>query len=126
MLMRSENQPPVLDEPPTIWTRQPGWIEDAVEDFSEALIFVSHDRYFIPEFDDRIWPWRTEAHRLPGRPICLSGVPGPAECSAADGEVRGKEAGKAQKRKAPQPEKHLARLEREIAAAEDALGALDG
>ncbi|MBQ2632999.1 MAG: ABC transporter ATP-binding protein, partial [Oscillospiraceae bacterium] len=31
------------------------WIEDAVEDYSGALLFVSHDRWFIERFANRIW-----------------------------------------------------------------------
>ena len=46
----------VLDEPTNhldIDSRE--WIEDAIEDYNEALIFVSHDRYFIERFANRIW-----------------------------------------------------------------------
>lgn len=31
------------------------WIEEAVEEFSGTLLFVSHDRYFIDRFANRIW-----------------------------------------------------------------------
>ena len=31
------------------------WIEESVEDYGEALLFVSHDRYFINRFATRIW-----------------------------------------------------------------------
>lgn len=30
-------------------------MEDALSDYSEALLFVSHDRYFIEKFATRIW-----------------------------------------------------------------------
>lgn len=46
----------VLDEPTNhldIASRE--WIEEAVEDFEGALLFVSHDRYFIKRFATRIW-----------------------------------------------------------------------
>ncbi|NLO48052.1 MAG: ABC-F family ATP-binding cassette domain-containing protein [Clostridiales bacterium] len=46
----------VLDEPTNhldIDSRE--WIESALEDYEEALLFVSHDRYFIDRFATRIW-----------------------------------------------------------------------
>ena len=45
-----------LDEPTNhldILSRE--WLEDAIDDFSETMIFVSHDRYFISRFATRIW-----------------------------------------------------------------------
>ncbi len=45
-----------LDEPTNhldILSRQ--WVEDAIDEYSETLIFVSHDRYFIDRFATRIW-----------------------------------------------------------------------
>ncbi len=45
-----------LDEPTNhldISSRE--WLEDAIDDFSETMIFVSHDRYFIERFATRIW-----------------------------------------------------------------------
>ena len=45
-----------LDEPTNhldILSRE--WLEDAVDSFSETMIFVSHDRYFIDRFATRIW-----------------------------------------------------------------------
>ncbi len=46
----------LLDEPTNhldILSRQ--WVEDAIDDFSETMLFVSHDRYFIDRFATRIW-----------------------------------------------------------------------
>ncbi|MBQ3088977.1 MAG: ABC-F family ATP-binding cassette domain-containing protein [Oscillospiraceae bacterium] len=46
----------ILDEPTNhldITSRE--WIESSVEDFEGALLFVSHDRYFIDRFATRIW-----------------------------------------------------------------------
>ncbi len=56
MLMRDEVNFLILDEPTNhldIQSRE--WIEDAVEDYGGALLFVSHDRYFIEKFATRIW-----------------------------------------------------------------------
>lgn len=56
MLMREEINLLILDEPTNhldITSRE--WIEDAVEGYDEALLFVSHDRYFIEKFATRIW-----------------------------------------------------------------------
>ena len=56
MLMRSDVNLLILDEPTNhldIASRE--WMEDALEDYGEALMFVSHDRYFIEKFATRIW-----------------------------------------------------------------------
>ncbi len=54
----------LLDEPTNhldIASRE--WIEEAVESYDETLIFISHDRYFIDRFANRIW-------ELSGGKIC--------------------------------------------------------
>ena len=56
MLMGSEINFLILDEPTNhldIASRE--WIEDALSDYQQTLLFVSHDRYFIEKFATRIW-----------------------------------------------------------------------
>ena len=56
MLMNADVNLLILDEPTNhldLPSRE--WIEESVSDFSETLIFISHDRYFIDRFATRIW-----------------------------------------------------------------------
>jgi ATPase subunit of ABC transporter with duplicated ATPase domains len=56
MLMMGSINFLILDEPTNhldVMSRE--WIEEALEDYEEALLFVSHDRYFISRFATRIW-----------------------------------------------------------------------
>ena len=56
MLMGGDVNFLILDEPTNhldIASRE--WMEDALSDYEQTLLFVSHDRYFIEKFATRIW-----------------------------------------------------------------------
>jgi ATP-binding cassette, subfamily F, member 3 len=56
LLMQKDVNMLILDEPTNhldIASRE--WIEECVERFEGTILFVSHDRYFISRFADKIW-----------------------------------------------------------------------
>ena len=64
MLMDEKINLLILDEPTNhldIASRE--WIEAAIEEFEGVLLFVSHDRYFIEKFAERIWHLEDRAIR---------------------------------------------------------------
>ena len=59
MLMGGDVNFLILDEPTNhldLASRE--WMEDALSDYAQTLLFVSHDRYFIEKFANRIWALR--------------------------------------------------------------------
>ena len=132
ILMRSDINFLLLDEPTNhldLISRE--WMEDALSDYGEALLFVSHDRWFIEKFATRIWclrnghiedfrggfsEWRDAEQR---REML--------ERNAKNAE-RAREAEKApaeKKKASPNRDRQRQRLEKEIEKAEAALEAVE-
>lgn len=126
MLMGSNINLLILDEPTNhldIASRE--WIEDALSDYSEALLFVSHDRYFIDRFAERVWALENGAindFRGGYKDYCAWRERQAANTAAVKTSVK-----KAESKK-PRPKntgKELAKIEREIEKLEKELKALD-
>ncbi len=117
----------VLDEPTNhldIASRE--WMEDALSDYEQTLLFVSHDRYFIEKFATRIWTLEDGQFS-----DFRGGWKEYGEWRARQA-VFSRNAGKSEKKekrdtRAPRPanaERLIAKTEREIAALEEKLAAL--
>ncbi|MEE0204114.1 MAG: ABC-F family ATP-binding cassette domain-containing protein, partial [Oscillospiraceae bacterium] len=132
MLMGEQINLLILDEPTNhldIASRE--WMEDALMDYSEALLFVSHDRYFIEKFATRIWELRDggitdykgsfeqyRAFKARQEQLALvekNKAPAPAA----------KAAPKPARKRPPNIEKQIAKLEKEIEKLETRSGELD-
>ena len=129
MLMANKVNFLILDEPTNhldIPTRE--WIEDAVEQFEGTLLFVSHDRYFINRFANRIWEMRDQGivdfrggfadYRRIAAEAARAPAPKREEPKAQKRPVKDRS------REARAAEKRASILEREIEQAEAELAAL--
>ncbi|OPZ94219.1 MAG: putative ABC transporter ATP-binding protein [Firmicutes bacterium ADurb.Bin419] len=59
LLMQCETNFLILDEPTNhldIVSRE--WIEESLEQYKDTLVFISHDRYFLNRFANRIWDFK--------------------------------------------------------------------
>ena len=128
MLMGGDINLLILDEPTNhldIASRE--WMEDALSDYEQTLLFVSHDRYFIEKFATRIWALRDgEITDFRGgyREYCAWRERQDQLRLAA---ALPKQEKKEEKKKPHQPnsEKQIAKTEREIARLEEKIAALD-
>ena len=132
MLMDGEVNLLILDEPTNhldIASRE--WIEEAVEAYDGALLFVSHDRYFIQRFATRIWELADGAVTDYPMGFAQYRELKRAEAEAAKRPASAKADAKSGKRaKAPERRQSVRRrlelCERDVAKAEARLTALDG
>ncbi len=117
----------MLDEPTNhLDLNSREWMEDALSDYREALLFVSHDRWFIERFATRIWELRdgkitdfrgtfTEYREYQKRQESLQQVE--KQRQVKKGDTRPK--------RPPNRERQLARLEKEIEKAEERVKELE-
>jgi ATPase subunit of ABC transporter with duplicated ATPase domains len=135
MLMGGEINLLVLDEPTNhldIASRE--WMEDALSDYEQTLLFVSHDRYFIEKFATRIWAldggvfydyrgsfsqYRAYRQRLAAAAAAQDAG------KSARADKKDAKTGDTKKKAYQSPEKKLARLEREIAKLEAQIAELE-
>ena len=126
MLMGSDINFLILDEPTNhldIASRE--WMEDALSDYEQTLLFVSHDRYFIEKFATRIWALdRGEITDYRGgyRDYAAWRERQTVYTQAERTTQKKKEE---KKPRTPSLEKQIARVEREIAKLEEQLAGLD-
>ena len=130
MLMDSKINLLILDEPTNhldIQSRE--WIEEAVEEYEGNLLFVSHDRYFIDRFATRIWMLEggkitdfkgTYQEYLAAKEKGRLDAAGPAQVGGPS--AKGVPPEKKDKPKRPGGTKNL---EKEVNAAERAVGAAE-
>ena len=120
MLMKAEINLLILDEPTNhldLPSRE--WIEEAVAEYDETLLFISHDRYFINRFATRIWELAdgvftdfegTYAEYIKQKDIIK------AEKQVKGNDRKSRQSGQrnSHKKKPSEAQKELRRLEREI------------
>ena len=133
MLMDEEINLLILDEPTNhldIASRE--WVEEAVEAFDGTLLFVSHDRYFINRFATRIWeladgtitdyPMGFAQYRA-----MKAAEPKPEPAAPVKKgdtrQSRGNRSQQAARRQLTICETGIARLEKELAALDEAMAA---
>ncbi len=127
ILMKEDVNFLILDEPTNhldIMSRE--WVEDALEDYGEALLLVSHDRYFIRRFATRIWELKDgELLDYPcGYDEYQARKEREEQVSRA---AKQKEAAPRQKKKntGPSPERQRALLEKQIRETEEKAAAVE-
>ncbi len=129
MLMGADINFLILDEPTNhldIASRE--WIEDALSDYGETLLFVSHDRYFIEKFASRVWlleNGRITDFRGGYADFCQWRERQAVYARSEQAEQKKKEPREPKKSKASNTGRQLERTEKEIGRLEERLAALD-
>ncbi len=132
MLMDEEINLLILDEPTNhldIASRE--WIENAVAEFSGTLLFVSHDRYFIDQFADRIWELEDghisdfKGNYRQFKAMKQAAAQMPQRAEKKEKKQREVTAEAAQRKNTKSLEKQVARLERDIEKQEALLADYD-
>ena len=131
MLMGSDINLLILDEPTNhldIVSRE--WMEDALSDYGETLLFVSHDRYFIEKFATRIWSFEEGilTDYRGGYADFAAWKQRQAAFAAAEKkteERKSPSSGKQDRPRGASPEKKMQRIEKEITRLEEQLAALE-
>ena len=131
MLMEDKINLLILDEPTNhldIASRE--WVEAAIEEYEGTLLFVSHDRYFVSEFAERIW--ELEDGSIRDYPFGYEKYRSVKEFEKLSAAAQPKEEKKEKKEKKEKPAggtkdlaKQVRRLEREIEGKEQLLAALE-
>ena len=121
MLMNDDINFLILDEPTNhldIASRE--WMEDAIMDYDETLLFISHDRYFIDKFATRVWELKDgRLNDFRGR---FSEYQAAREQTAKNAkEPREPREPHKEKRKKASPQKHISKIERDIESLEQKL-----
>ena len=127
MLMDEKINLMILDEPTNhLDNASREWVEAAIEEFEGTLLFVSHDRYFIEKFAERIWLLQDSTIR--DFPCGYQKYRSILEHEAA-ARLQAPTAPKARKEKprngTKDSEKRLRALEREIGKREQLIAQLD-
>ncbi len=129
ILMREDVNFLLLDEPTNhLDLNSREWMEDALADYEGALLFVSHDRWFIEKFAERIWELRDgriedfrggwqEWRAYRQRQEELARLAPPEKREGKRGDTR--------PQRPPNRARQLERAERDIEKAEAELAALD-
>ena len=130
MLMGSDINFLILDEPTNhldIASRE--WMEDALSDYEQTLLFVSHDRYFIDKFATRIWALADgQITDFRGSYQEYCDWRERQAVFAQNDKQREREKEKGKKSRPPRPknnEKSIAKLEKEISKLEALTAGLD-